>query len=146
RQPAFLALAKDEVPARPASGDSVADAGADDPREADRPRGSRPSNLEKTFWPDDGYTKGDLLAYYEAIAPWMLPYLRDRPLVMTRFPDGITGPSFFQKDAPAGTPSWVRTVRVWSDESSREVQYIVADDVETLLWVANLASIPIHVW
>src|SRR5439155_16113204 len=57
------------------------------------------SNLEKVFWPDEGYTKGDLIEYYRAVSQWMLPYLADRPLVLTRFPDGINGKSFFQKDA-----------------------------------------------
>ena len=62
------------------------------------------TNLKKVFWPDDGYTKGDLIEYYRASSPWLLPYLRDRPLVMTRYPDGIAGKSFFQKDAPGFAP------------------------------------------
>src|SRR6266550_2415140 len=66
---------------------------------------------EKIFWPEDGFTKGDLVAYYEAIAPLMLPYLEDRPLVLVRYPDGIAGKSFFQKDTPDFVPNWVRTVR-----------------------------------
>ncbi|HSJ65345.1 MAG TPA: DNA ligase D [Gemmatimonadaceae bacterium] len=104
------------------------------------------SNLTKTYWPAEGYTKGDLIEYYRAIAPWLLPYLRDRPLVMTRFPDGIDGKSFYQKDAPEFAPSWIRTVPVWSEDTQREIRYFVCDDVESLLYVANLGSIPLHIW
>jgi bifunctional non-homologous end joining protein LigD len=104
------------------------------------------SNTSKVFWPEEGYTKGDLLEYHRRIAPWMLPYLRDRPLVMTRYPDGIHGKSFFQKDAPPHAPDWIRTVTVWSEGSERELSYFVADDVESLLYIVNLGTIPIHVW
>ncbi|MBW3534941.1 MAG: DNA ligase D [Gemmatimonadetes bacterium] len=104
------------------------------------------TNLDKVFWPDAGFTKGDLLAYYEAIAPWLLPYLEDRPLVLTRFPDGIEGKSFYQKDAPPWAPDWIRTVPVWSEGSERELNYFVAEDVETLLYLVNLGTIPLHVW
>ncbi len=76
----------------------------------------------------------------------MLPYLRDRPLVLTRFPDGIDGKSFYQKDAPEFAPSWVRTVPIWSEETQREIRYFVCDDLESLLYVANMGSIPMHIW
>ncbi len=104
------------------------------------------SNLDKVFWPEDGYTKGDLLEYHRRIAPWMLPYLEDRPLVMTRYPDGIEGKSFFQKDAPPHAPEWIRTVELWSEGSERTLSYFVADGLEALLYVVNLGTIPIHVW
>ncbi|MGN6392486.1 MAG: DNA ligase D [Gemmatimonadales bacterium] len=104
------------------------------------------TNLKKVFWPDDGHTKGDLVAYYRAISPWLLPYLRNRPLVMTRYPDGITGKSFFQKDAPGFTPEWVRTERMWSEDTQREIDYFVCDDLASLLYVINLGSIPLHLW
>jgi bifunctional non-homologous end joining protein LigD len=104
------------------------------------------SNLGKLFWPDEGYTKGDLIEYYRQISPWLLPYLRDRLLVLTRYPDGIKGKSFFQKDAPGFAPGWVRLERVWSEEGGREIDYFVADDLETLLYVINLGTIPLHVW
>ena len=104
------------------------------------------TNLKKVFWPEDGYTKGDLVAYYQAIAPWLLPYLRNRPLVMTRFPDGIGGKSFFQKDAPGFTPDWIRTERMWSEDTQREIDYFVCDEVASLLYVINLGSIPLHLW
>jgi bifunctional non-homologous end joining protein LigD len=73
-------------------------------------------------------------------------YLEDRPVVLTRYPDGIHGKSFFQKDAPAFTPDWVRTARVWSEHAQREIDYFVCDRVETLLYLANLGTIPLHVW
>ncbi|MEP6687688.1 MAG: non-homologous end-joining DNA ligase, partial [Gemmatimonadales bacterium] len=104
------------------------------------------TNVKKIFWPDDGYTKGDLLAYYRAISPWLLPYLRNRPVVMTRFPDGITGKSFFQKDAPGFAPDWIRTERMWSEDTQREIDYFVCDDLASLLYVINLGSVPLHIW
>jgi len=104
------------------------------------------SNLKKVYWPKDKFTKGDLIDYYRMVAPALLPYLRDRPLVLTRYPDGIEGKSFFQKDAPDFIPEWVRTVRQWSEDPEREIDYIVCDDVESLLYVVNLGSIPLHMW
>jgi bifunctional non-homologous end joining protein LigD len=104
------------------------------------------SNLKKTFWPAEGYTKGDLIEYYRAIAPWLLPYLRDRPLVLTRYPDGIEGKSFYQKDAPEFAPEWMRTVPIWSEDTQREIRYFVCDSPESLLYIANMGSIPLHLW
>jgi bifunctional non-homologous end joining protein LigD len=104
------------------------------------------TNLDKVFWPSEGYTKGDLVAYYRAIAPWLLPYLEDRPVVLTRYPDGITGKSFFQKDAPEYAHDYVRTVRMWSGESQRELNYFVAETEPALLYIANMAAIPLHIW
>ena len=106
----------------------------------------RLSNLKKVFWPDDGYTKADLIGYYETVAPLMLPYLRDRPIVLTRFPDGIKGKSFFQKDAPVFVPNWIRTETVYSKDSDRDIKFFVLDDVESLRYVANMGTIPIHMW
>ncbi|MDX2166935.1 MAG: DNA ligase D [Deltaproteobacteria bacterium] len=99
-----------------------------------------PSNTNKVFWPDDGYTKGDLLAYYDAIWPAIAPYLRDRPVVLTRYPDGIAGKSFFQKHAPEFVPDWVPTVRV------EDTEYFLCNDKEALLYIINLGCIPLHVW
>jgi bifunctional non-homologous end joining protein LigD len=104
------------------------------------------TNVDKVFWPAEHYTKGDLIDYYAAIAPWILPYLADRPVVLTRFPDGIEGKSFYQKNAPAFTPAWVRTVPIWSESSERDIEYLVCDDATTLHYLANTASIPLHVW
>jgi bifunctional non-homologous end joining protein LigD len=116
------------------------------PPMADAPKEVKLTNLKKMFWPADGYTKGDLVAYYERVAPLLLPYLRDRPLVLTRYPDGITGKSFFQKDAPEFTPAWVRTERVYSKDAEREIDYFVVDDVESLRYIANSGTIPLHLW
>ena len=104
------------------------------------------SNLTKIYWPADRYTKGDMIDFYRAAAPWMLPYLRERPMVLTRYPDGIDGKSFYQKDAPEHVPSWIRTVPIWSEDTQRDINYFVCDDEESLLYVANLGSIPLHIW
>lgn len=104
------------------------------------------SNRKKIYWPADGYTKGDLIDYYTAVWPWMSMYLKNRPLVMTRFPDGIDGKSFYQKDAPEFAPSWIRTFPIWSEDTQRDVNYFVCDDLESLQYVANLGSIPMHIW
>jgi bifunctional non-homologous end joining protein LigD len=106
----------------------------------------RLTNLDKVFWPEEEYTKGDLIEYYRAIAPWILPYLADRPVVMTRFPDGIEGKSFFQKDAPGFAPEWIRRERVWNEDTERELNYFIADDEASLLYIINLGSIPLHLW
>ncbi len=110
----------------------------------------RLTNPKKVLWPAEGphpaVTKGELIAYYRAIAPWILPYLADRPAVLTRFPDGITGEMFFQKDMPDWTPPWLRTTARWSEHSQREIHYVLLDDPDGLAYVANLASIPIHAW
>jgi bifunctional non-homologous end joining protein LigD len=152
RQPVFLRF-RDDKPADeclfPGSGQRE---GADDEFLEDGEGGAFPapdlqfSNLDKVFWPEERYTKGDLIDYYRAIAPWIVPYLRDRPLVMTRFPDGIDGKSFFQKDAPDFAPPWLRTETVWSEQTERELKYFVCDNDESLLYVINLASIPLHIW
>ncbi|HYT82690.1 MAG TPA: DNA ligase D [Gemmatimonadales bacterium] len=104
------------------------------------------SNLDKVFWPDEKYTKGDLIEYYRAISPWLLPYLKDRPVVLTRYPDGIAGKSFFQKDAPGFIPEWLRTERMWSEDTQRDIDYFVCDNLESLLYLANMGTIPLHVW
>ena len=103
-------------------------------------------NPDKIFWPGEGYRKKDLFDYYRAISPWLLPYLKDRPLVLTRYPDGIDGKFFFQKDARGLAPPWIRTERMWSEDTQRDIDYFIADDVETLLFLANLGTIPLHVW
>jgi bifunctional non-homologous end joining protein LigD len=112
-----------------------------------RPSGSPElSNLDKVFWPEEGYTKGDLLAYYRAIAPHLLPYLKDRPLVIDRYPDGIAGKSFYQKNAPAKAIEKIRTAPIWARGSSREIDYLLVDDLDSLLSVVNLGAIPLHIW
>lgn len=98
------------------------------------------SNLSKIFWPTDGYTKGDLLAYYERIWPAIEPYLRDRPVVLTRYPDGIEGKNFFQKNAPEFVPDWMPTCRI------DDTEYFLCNERDALLYVINMGSIPLHVW
>jgi bifunctional non-homologous end joining protein LigD len=145
-------VAKNVIPSgardrRPGSGPSAPS--SDPGKKIPRPARELPfelTNVKKIFWPDDGYSKGDLLAYYRAISPWLLPYLRNRPVVMTRYPDGIGGKSFFQKDAPGFAPDWIRTERMWSEDTQREIDYFVCDDVASLLYVVNLGSIPLHIW
>ncbi len=105
------------------------------------------SNIDKVLFPSNGYTKGDLIAYYRNVAPWILPHLQARPLTLQRYPDGIGGPSFFEKHLPKGLPEWVRRVPVTSPEGHRDTTtYMVCDDEPTLVWVANLASIVLHLW
>ena len=105
------------------------------------------SNLDKVLFPRDGYTKGDLIAYYRGVATWLLPYLRDCPLTLQRYPDGIDGPSFFEKHLPKGLPDWVERVSLTSPEGTRaKTTYMVCNDEATLTYVANLASIVLHVW
>jgi bifunctional non-homologous end joining protein LigD len=104
------------------------------------------SNPGKIFWPEAGYTKGDLIEYYRSVSPWLLPYLHDRPVVLTRYPDGIQGKNFFQKDAPSHVPEWLRTVRLWSEQARRDIDYFVCENEEGLIYLANLATIPLHIW
>jgi bifunctional non-homologous end joining protein LigD len=104
------------------------------------------TNLKKIYWPAEKYTKGDLIDYYRAVSKWLLPYLANRPVVLTRFPDGIDGKSFYQKDAPVFAPDWMRTVPIWSEDTQREIKYFICDDEESLLYLANMGSIPLHIW
>lgn len=148
RQPVFLRLRDDKKPedcARDFKADHapVIESAAEP---APQPEQPKLSNQEKIFWPEDNLTKGDLINYYRDIAPWLLPYLKDRPLVLTRYPDGIHGKNFYQKDAPNYIPPWIRTEKIWADQDSREIDFFIVDDLDSLLFVANLASIPLHVW
>lgn len=111
------------------------------------PGGEELSNLDKPYWPDDGLRKGDLIDYFRAVAPVMLPHLRGRPLTLIRYPDGIAGPSFYQKQTPSYAPAWVRTVTLPSERGRRkEVAYTLCNDERTLVWVANQGSIELHPW
>jgi len=104
------------------------------------------SNLDKVLWPRDGYTKSDLIAYYLSVAKWLLPYTKDRPLTLQRYPDGIGGQSFFEKQPPKFTPGWIKTIDVSAEQGSRKIAYMLCNDEATLAWCANLASIVLHVW
>ena len=76
----------------------------------------------------------------------MLPYLKDRPVMLTRYPDGIDGKSFYQKDAPGFAPPWIRRVKIYSDDSERDISYFILDSADALEYIANMAAIPIHIW
>lgn len=104
------------------------------------------TNRDKVFWPQAGYTKGDLVDYYRDIAPWMLPYLKDRPIVLTRFPDGWEGKSFYQRDAPAFVPDWMRIEVLYSESAERDVRYFIINEEASLVYLANMATLPIHLW
>jgi bifunctional non-homologous end joining protein LigD len=103
------------------------------------------SNLDKLLWPADGITKAELIAYYTRMAPVMLPYLVDRPLVLTRYPDGIEGKWFYHKDAPEGAPDWMPT---WPQtaEDGRAIHYLLPQEPAALAYVANLGAIELHPW
>jgi bifunctional non-homologous end joining protein LigD len=106
----------------------------------------RLTNLDKVYWPEDGYTKRDLIEYYYRVSPYLLPHLRDRPLSLVRFPDGVASSGFYQKDAPQGVPQWVRIVPIMSKEKETYTNFILCDSVETLVWMANSGVIEINPW
>ncbi len=106
------------------------------------------SNLHKVLYPEDGFTKGEVIDYYRQVAPALLPAIADRAATRKRYPDGVDASSFFEKNAPSHTPGWIRTVTLPSPGSSRdreEVTYVVVDDLPTLVWCANLAVLELHV-
>ena len=104
------------------------------------------SHLDKLFWPEEGYTKGDLLDYYRDVASLMVPYLKDRPESMHRFPNGIEGNRFFQKDVEDKFPDWIATARVRSDSEDREIRYVLCQNEATLIYMINLGCIEINPW
>jgi bifunctional non-homologous end joining protein LigD len=102
------------------------------------------SNLDKVLYPKAGFTKGDLIHYYIQIAPVLLPHLKDRPLTMKRYPNGVEGEFFYEKNCPSHRPKWVKTATVWSEGNQRNMDYCLAQDLPTLVWAANLADIELH--
>ncbi len=104
------------------------------------------THLDKVYFPESGITKRDLLAYYCEMAEYILPFLEDRPLVLRRYPNGITGTTFFQKEAPAGIPQWLKTATVYSDERGGEMQYVMAEDRASLVYLTNLGCIDHNPW
>ena len=109
------------------------------------------SNLDKLFWPEEGITKGDLLAYYRDVAPALIPHIRDRPFTMKRYPDGWQGKFFFQKDAPKHMPDWIPTVAVQATtrdrpRQTRTIHAPLVNDELALLWMVNMASIDMNTW
>ncbi len=116
---------------------------------ASAPRTSGPTvaftNLDKVFFPDLRLTKGDVIAYYRRMAPCILPHLKDRPLTLRRWPDGIAGEDFFQKDVQ-DEPGFVRTERIWSSQGDRDIRMVICNDEVTLLWLAQMGCIEMHAW
>ena len=102
------------------------------------------SRLDKVLYPESGITKQDVLLHYIRMAPFILPFLRDRPLTLHRFPDGAGSEGFYEKDAPAGTPAYVDTFSRWSETAGREVHFVLCNNLDSLVWIANLASLEIH--
>ena len=105
------------------------------------------SNLDKVLYPQAGFTKGEVIDYYTRIAPTLLPHLAGRPVTRTRYPNGVEGNSFFEKNAPAGTPDWVRTVNLPVPGSTRNretIDFILVEEIATVVWLANLAALELH--
>lgn len=105
----------------------------------------RLTNLERVLYPEDGYCKRDLVEYYIAVFPFLLPHLVNRPLVFTRYPRGIKEKSFYQKNAPKGVPEWMNTF-TWTDNEGTEKNYVLVRQVADIVFLANLACIEIHPW
>ncbi len=151
REPVFRALRDDIEPrqctAQPA--EEIVERAEQAPIEASVADSERiqVTNRDKVFWPNEGYTKGDLCDYYAAIAPALLPFLKSRPVVLVRYPDGIEGKNFFQWNAPPGTPEWIRTLALVDEDDSgpHDKSVFLVDDVDSLVHIANLGCIPIHV-
>ncbi len=102
------------------------------------------SNLEKVLYPEVGFTKGQVLDYYTRIAPVLLPHLRDRPLTLKRYPDGVDAGYFYEKQCPSHRPPWVETAAIWSGQNQRDINFCLVNNLATLVWVANLASLELH--
>ena len=102
------------------------------------------SNLDKVLYPDVGFTKGQVIDYYVRIAPVLLPHLEGRPLTMKRYPNGVSGMFFYEKNCPSHRPEWVKTVKVWSEGNNRWMDYCLMEDLPTLVWAANLADLELH--
>ncbi len=145
RAPVYLGLREDKGPDEVRREERA-------PLETEVRKGSRTlklSNVDKPFWPEEGITKGDLLAYYRDIAPVLVPHLRDRPFTMKRYPDGWKGKFFFQKDSPKHRPLWLRTAPFPAstrEGERRTIEYAIVDDELSLLWMVNMGCIDMHAW
>lgn len=104
------------------------------------------THLNKIYFPSDGFTKRDLLNYYAEVSPYLLPYLKDRPLSLRRYPDGILGESFFQKNLPASAPAWMETISIGSEKGEKPIRYCLCPDLSTLLYLVNLGCIDHNPW
>lgn len=144
RQPVFLGLRED----KPASEVTEETAKSAQPKLQDPTEPKKQfTHLEKVYWPKEGFTKGDVINYYREMAPFILPYLRNRPQSLNRHPHGIEGESFFQKDVSnIHLPDWVKTVKIKSESEQRTIQYMLCQNKQTLLYMANLGCIEINPW
>src|SRR5215472_15196055 len=102
------------------------------------------SNLDKVLYPKAGFTKSQVIDYYVKIAPVLLPHLADRPLTLKRYPAGVEGMFFYEKNCPKYRPDWIKTAKVWSEGNKRDMYYCVVDQVATLVWLGNLADLELH--
>ena len=102
------------------------------------------SNLDKVLYPKASFTKGQVIDYFIRIGPVLLPHLKDRPLTMKRYPDGVEGEFFYEKNCPSHRPKWVKTAKVWSEGNDRMMDYCLVQDLPTLVWAANLADLELH--
>jgi bifunctional non-homologous end joining protein LigD len=102
------------------------------------------TNLDKVFYPKQGFTKGQMIEYYTRVAPALLPHLRDRPLTLKRYPNGVEGEMFYEKNCPSHRPPWLETAKVWSDGNNRYMYYCMVQDLASLVWVAQLGTIELH--
>jgi len=102
------------------------------------------SNLDKVFYPKTGFTKGDVINYYIRIAPVLLPHLKDRPLTLKRYPNGVEGMFFYEKRCPTFRPAWLKTAAIWSEGNNEDINFCLANDLPSLVWAANLADLELH--
>src|SRR4051812_43178535 len=109
-------------------------------------RSVRVTNLAKVYWPEDGLTKGDLLAYYRDLAPTLLPYFKDRPVTLRTYPRGIRGPTYYRRERPDNAPDWVRGATYQTATDQHLIQTLLIDDAAGLVWAANAGSIELHIW
>jgi bifunctional non-homologous end joining protein LigD len=104
----------------------------------------RLSNLDKIFYPQTGFTKAAVIDYYTRISPYLLPHLKGRPLTLKRYPNGVEGQYFYEKNCPSHRPNWVHTAPIWSKGNGKNIDFCLADDLPTLVWAANLADLELH--
>jgi bifunctional non-homologous end joining protein LigD len=102
------------------------------------------SNLDKVMYPGNGFTKAHVIDYYTRVAAFLLPHIKDRPVTLKRFPDGVTGEFFYEKDAPSFTPAWIKTFPIRRRSGESHIRYILINDLPTLVWSASMANLEIH--
>jgi bifunctional non-homologous end joining protein LigD len=102
------------------------------------------SNVDKVLYPETGFTKGQVIDFYSRVAPYILPHIKNRPITLKRYPNGIRGEHFYEKNAPSFTPSWIKTYPIQRSSRESMINYILINDLPTLVWSANLANLEIH--